>query len=157
MKTINNFLQEKDRSFEKKDSVKAIVSDDKGNILILRRANNEGGGGNFDVPGGAIEKGENKFDALKREVFEETNLKINEIKFLTSFVLKIPETGINSELNIYTANTKGTDVKLKPATWKGSNGTPEHTEFKWINKKLDLENLPMLPQLKKIVMKELKD
>jgi len=157
MKVINNFLQEK-RSFEKKDSVKAIVSNNQGQILILRRANNEGGGGQWDIPGGAIETGENKSDALKREVFEETNLKIDNIKFLKSFILKIPETGINSKLNIFICNTKEPfDVKLKPATWKGSDGAPEHTEYKWISNKIDLENLPMLSQLKKIVTNELKD
>lgn len=156
MKTINNFLQEDKRSFEKKDSVKAIIKCPCGNVLILRRANDQAGNGNWDIPGGAIEKGENKNDALRREIFEETNLKINDIKFLDSFVLKIAETGVNSELNIYTANTKSTDVKLKLVTWGNKNHT-EHAEYKWVNKKVDLEGLPMLSQLKKIVLGELKD
>ena len=155
MKIINNFLNEV-RSFEKKDSVKALVRDSDGKILILRRANNEGGAGDWDIAGGAIEKGENKHDALKREVFEETNLKIDNIKFLNSCVLKIAESGINSEMNVFECDaTEPLEVELKPATWKGSKGIPEHTEFKWIFQKSEMETLPMLPQLKKILMNEL--
>ena len=155
MKTINDFLNE-GRSFEKKDSAKAIIRDSEGKILILRITNNQGGQGNWDLPGGTIEKGENRNDTLKREVFEETNLKVDNIKYLTSFVFKIPERGVNREWYIYTCKTEGTDVKLKPATWKGSKGAPEHNQYMWIGKKVDLENLPMLPKLKEILMKELK-
>ena len=154
MKTIDKFLQEA-RSFEKKDSVKAIIKCPDGKILILRRQNDEGGGGQWDVPGGAIEKGENEIDALKREVFEETGLYIDYIKKVRNETLKIPEVGVNLVMHIYTATTEGIDVKLKPATWSGSDGKPEHTEYKWISIKSDLENLPMLEELKKILLSKL--
>jgi len=43
-------------------------------------------------------------------------------------------------------------VKLKPASWKGSDGIPEHTEYKWISLKIDLENLPMIDELKNTII-----
>jgi len=155
MKTINQFLNEV-RSFEKKDSVKAIISDPDGKILILRRANDPNGDGNWDIPGGHIEKGENQIDALKREVFEETGLKIDNIHKIKTVLFKVPEKGINSEMNLFKADTKNLDVKLKPATWKGANGKTEHSELKWIEKKLDLEQLPMIQELKTPILTHLK-
>lgn len=157
MKIINKFLWEA-RNFEKKDSVKAIICCPKKNILILRRQNDQGGGGNWDLPGGAIEEGESKIDALKREVFEETGLKIDNIKKIKTETLKIPETGVDSSMHIYSADVLGDiDVQLKPTTWEGSDGKPEHTEYKWISRLSELVNLKMIDQLKTILISKLKD
>jgi mutator protein MutT len=155
MKIINSFLQE-ERTFEKKDSVKGIVRCPLGKILILRRQNDVAGGGNWDIPGGVIEKGENQIDALKREVYEETGLQISDIKKFKTFVLKIPETGVNSNITIYRCLSKDINVKLKPANWEGSDGKPEHTQYMWLSNKVDLETLPMLGPLKSIILNEFK-
>lgn len=157
MKIINQFLREA-KNFEKKDSVKGIISCPDKKILIMRRANgsDSDGDGNWDLPGGGITSGENQSDALRREVFEETGLKIDNIRKIKTVNFKVPESGINSNMNIYQANTESLDVNLKPATWKGSNGRAEHSEIKWIEKKIDLENLPMIDVLKKVVISKLK-
>ena len=155
MKIIDQFLKEA-RDFEKKDSVKCLVYCPKGCILIMRRQMGHGGEGQWDIPGGHIEKGENEIDALKRETFEEAGLKINNVKKVKSVKFKIPEKGIDSMMHIYKADSEGIDVKMKPATWKGADGKAEHTEYKWIDKKTDLENLPMIDELKKVIMSELK-
>ena len=155
MKIIDQFLREA-RSFEKKDSVKCLVFCPDGKLLIMRRQMDQGGEGQWDIPGGAIEKGENEQDALKRETFEEAGLKINNVKKVKSVKFKIPEKGIDSMMHIYKADSEGTDVKMKPATWKGADGKAEHIEIKWIDKKTDLENLPMIDELKAIVMSQLK-
>jgi 8-oxo-dGTP pyrophosphatase MutT (NUDIX family) len=154
MKTINRYLQESNKSFEKKNSVKGLVKLDK-LILILRRAEGDKGHGQWDLPGGCIEKDENKEDALKREVFEESNLKITDIKFVTTTNLKIPEQGVDSDMHVYTCKTNDSDVILKPRNWDKS-GLAEHNEYRWVQFKDDVENLPMLPQLKKILLKYLK-
>lgn len=156
MKVINKFLQESDRSFAKKDSVKCLVFCPAGKLLIMRRQMGEGGEGQWDIPGGAVEKNENEQDALRRETFEESGLKINNIKKVKSVKFKIPEQGIDSIMHIYRGDSEGIDVQLKPANWKGSNGRAEHIEIKWIQKKIDLENLPMIKELKDVVMKQLK-
>ena len=155
MRAINKFLKEA-RSFEKKDSVKCLIYCPDGKLLIMRRQMGEGGEGQWDIPGGAIEKGENEQDALKREVFEESGLKINNVKKVKSVKFKIPEKGIDSMMHIYKANSEGVEVKLKPASWKGADGKAEHIEYKWIDKKIDLENLPMIKELKDVILNQLK-
>jgi 8-oxo-dGTP diphosphatase len=155
MKIINEFLKE-NKSFEKKDSVKAIVFCPQKKILILRRQEGEGGAGNWDFPGGGIETGEDQAAALKREVFEETNLQIKDISKVKDMTLKIPEHGINSLMHIYKCKTENIDVQLKPSTWVGAGGRAEHNELKWVSKKHEVENLPMLDQLKEVLLNQLK-
>ena len=155
MKTIQQFLNET-RDMSKKDSVKAVIWNDK-KILILRRQNDQPGGGNWDCAGGCIEDGETQLDALKRETFEETGLKdIKNIKKITTSRLKIPESGIDSDMNFYRCDSDSVDVKLKPADWKGSDGKCEHTEYKWVSSKEEVEHLPMLDIIKDVLIKELK-
>lgn len=154
MDCIQNFLEESSRDMEKKDSVKAIIYHNH-QILILRRANDTPGGGDWDLPGGCIEENEKEIDALKREIHEETGLSnITDIKKLKTARLKIPEKGIDSDMHIYKCKSPSGDVTLKPSDWKGSDGKPEHTEYKWITDKIDLENLPMLEILKTVVLDE---
>lgn len=151
MKIINQYLKEQ-RELDHNESVKAIVKR-KNHILILRRTEGSPGAGMWDLPGGCIENEENKEDALIREVFEETNLKIDNIKYSEKFNLKIPEKGIDSQMNIYTCDALTIDVLLKPSSWEGADGKPEHNQYSWIEYKNDLINLPMLPQLKNVILK----
>ena len=155
MKIIDRFLKES-RSFEKKDSVKALISCPEDKILIVRRQIDTCGEGQWDLPGGCIEKGENQTEALKREVFEEVGIKIDNISKVKTITLKIPEKGINSSMAIYKAKTTETDVKLKPASWKGADGKAEHSEYKWVSQKVEMQDLPMLDVLKTVVLAHLK-
>lgn len=53
-----------------------------GSLLMVQDAKSQ----KWELPGGGKDEGENQFDCLKREFFEETGLEINsKIKFLTSF------------------------------------------------------------------------
>ena len=47
-----------------------------GKLLILKRIKNTYEGGLWDLPGGTLEDGEDLSSGVKREVFEETGLKI---------------------------------------------------------------------------------
>jgi len=53
-------------------SVAAIIHDDRGRLLLQRKAGSEG----WSLPAGAIELGDSPEEALNREVFEETGLKV---------------------------------------------------------------------------------
>lgn len=53
-------------------SVAGVVVDDNGRALIIRRRDN----GHWEPPGGVLEHGETIEDGLRREVYEETGLKI---------------------------------------------------------------------------------
>jgi len=70
----------KTKNFELGDdvdaSVKAVLFMNDGTIVLLK---NEKG---WDLPGGHMREGETKVQALKREVFEETGIQINNINNL---------------------------------------------------------------------------
>jgi mutator protein MutT len=55
--------------------VGAVVLDDAGRLLLIRRAN-EPGRGRWSVPGGRVEAGETDHQAVIREVAEETGLAV---------------------------------------------------------------------------------
>jgi 8-oxo-dGTP diphosphatase len=56
-------------------SLKAIVRDERGYVLLLRRsARSKNNAGRWDFPGGKVDPGEQLDEALEREVAEETGL-----------------------------------------------------------------------------------
>lgn len=59
-------------------AAKALVTNADGAVLLLRQAVEPGvpGGGQWHMPGGMLEPAESPHDALKREMLEETGLKI---------------------------------------------------------------------------------
>ncbi len=61
--------------------VGAVVFDDTGRLLLVRRAH-EPGRGRWSVPGGRVEPGETDHHAVIREVIEETGLAVKIIQLL---------------------------------------------------------------------------
>ncbi|MCD5389999.1 MAG: NUDIX domain-containing protein [Candidatus Pacebacteria bacterium] len=59
-------------TFSIRNSVRAVIFDDENNIGIMKIK----GGVFYKVPGGGIEKGESREDALKRECMEEAGVNI---------------------------------------------------------------------------------
>ena len=55
--------------------VGAVVNDDDGRLLLVRRANPPGQG-RWSIPGGRVEAGEDDGAAVRREVLEETGLDV---------------------------------------------------------------------------------
>jgi len=54
----------------------AVLKNDKGEVLIQRRADDSHQGGLWEFPGGKLEVGENVNQALKREIKEELNINV---------------------------------------------------------------------------------
>lgn len=61
--------------------VRALIEDSKGRVLLLRRSNTEHGLGAWCLPGGKVDYGQTVEDALRREVLEETSLRISSMEF----------------------------------------------------------------------------
>jgi molecular chaperone GrpE len=55
-------------------TIKAVVLNEKGEVLLIKRGLEELNGGKYDLPGGHIEKNETIEEALIREIKEETGL-----------------------------------------------------------------------------------
>ena len=55
--------------------VGALVHDDDGRLLVVRRAHDPGAG-RWTIPGGRVEAGESDVEAVQREVLEETSLHV---------------------------------------------------------------------------------
>lgn len=64
-------------------AVVAIIRNDKGELLFTRRKN-EPCAGTLDFPGGFVDLGERAENAVRREVKEELNLDISELRFFMS-------------------------------------------------------------------------
>ena len=60
---------------------KVVLYDKDNKVLFLKRANYiKKFGGEWDLPGGHVHEGEDLIDGLKREVEEETGLKLQKVK-----------------------------------------------------------------------------
>lgn len=111
---------------------KAVIKKGKKYLIVKRSSKARTYPNHWDFPGGKLESGENVFQGLKREVLEETGLKINVIKIIHSFheiLYKIPTIFL-----VYQCKKVSGKVKL----------SKEHTEYKWATKseilKLPIEN-----------------
>jgi len=63
-------------------AVRAIITDEDGRVLILKRANTVQGNGKWCLPGGNIEYAQQVNDAVTKEIEEETSLICEDVKFL---------------------------------------------------------------------------
>jgi ADP-ribose pyrophosphatase YjhB (NUDIX family) len=79
-----------DRPEQRIRCVGAVVFDDDGRLLLIRRAH-EPGRGRWSVPGGRVEAGETDHRAVLREVAEETGLMVEVIRLLGNVRLPSPE------------------------------------------------------------------
>jgi ADP-ribose pyrophosphatase YjhB (NUDIX family) len=64
-------------------TVGALVVDDEGRLLLVRRARDPYGG-TWDVPGGFLNEDEHPLDALRRELVEETGLAVEPAEFVAA-------------------------------------------------------------------------
>jgi 8-oxo-dGTP diphosphatase len=111
-------------------AAKAIIVNEKGQVLIVREASTYSDGtniGHFGVPGGRIELGETYADGLRREVIEEVGL---EIKPLYPIFVDEWHPVIKGQphqiIGIYTACQASTNkIRL----------SEEHDQFLWIDPK----------------------
>ena len=89
-------------------SAKALIMTPRGRVLILRKTN-----GLFDLPGGKLEMGEGVFDALSREVDEETGLRVDMMALVAAGLKRRP--GLGPRLvRVYAGRLTGQGDRMDP-------------------------------------------
>jgi len=102
---------------------KVIILNPRNQILLLQRSEKSGLGDKWSLPGGALEHNEEPFGAIKREIDEETQLVVKEIK---PFHVKsyLNDDGDFVVIIGYVCQTDSEAVQLN---W-------EHDDYKWLSK-----------------------
>ena len=103
-------------------SVRAIIRNEKNEILLLKRAAGDNFGGRWCLPGGKVDYGQRVEDVVMREVKEETQLVCTETKFLF-YMDGLPSEEFYAHCIIlyFACNVSG-EIKLNE----------ESDEYKWV-------------------------
>jgi 8-oxo-dGTP diphosphatase len=91
------------------------VADRDGKVAVVRVERN-GEGAYFDLPGGALDEGEDELNALVREFGEETGLRVAPGRLLTradQFMTKTDGQKVNNRSGLYRAMVAGEAPDLK--------------------------------------------
>lgn len=93
----------------------AVVLDEEGRVLLLKHVFRAGSG--WGIPGGFIEKGEQPEEAVRRELFEEIGLQLEEAELAFVRTLKRPQ---QVEL-IFRCRPRGSfaprSIEIRSAEW----------------------------------------
>lgn len=101
--------------------VAAIIKNGEGKILITQRNLKKSQGGLWEFPGGKIEKGETREEAIIREIKEELTIEINVESYLGEKVFEYPEKSINL-------------IALNCRVKSGNIYLTEHEKARWVEK-----------------------
>lgn len=101
---------------EKIPVAKVLIRDEEGKFLAVRDRET----GRWEIPGGKIEEDENRRQTAEREVKEELNLQVSDLKELTR--IEVEDSGHVNCWIFYTENFSGEiDLELD-----------ELTDFRWV-------------------------
>ena len=131
-------------------AAKAVIMNDKNQILILREDSHDEStqAGLYGLPGGRINTDESFFDGLKREVLEETGLKVEAIKpvFVGEWWPTIKGVKTHIVAVFILCRTKSTTVKL----------SEEHDDFVWLDA-ADFAKYKFMPPDDEVALSVFKD
>ena len=134
---IENLLEKR----AKKDGIEKIVvggviTNEKDQVLILRRKADNFLGGIDELPSGKLENEESIFEGLIREIKEETNLDVYKICGYIDFFDYLSGSGKKSRQYNFWIKTKSTnEIKLT-----------EHDEYKWFKLEECYKNKNLTPE-----------
>lgn len=99
------------------------IQNNEKHILVLTRLPDEFMGGIEELPSGKVEQKESLINALKREIYEETGLELdNNINYIFSFDY-LSSKGKKTRHFTFLCHTNYTKIKINPH---------EHSDFRWL-------------------------
>ncbi len=101
----------------------AVILNSDGKLLACKRNSSAALPGKWEFPGGKVESGESKEEALEREILEELEVSISILKPLTSVMHHYSELDIKIHLMPYLCEIKNTKAP-QPL---------EHAQIRWIH------------------------
>lgn len=121
----------KPKDFESKFDCVGCIMENDGEILLLHRQDHKPQGNMWGIPSGKIDEGESLEEALEREVFEETGIKIgaNDTKYHGGLYVRFND--YDFVYHLYYINI---DSRLKIKT-----NSKEHKGHKWVRPKESLK------------------
>ncbi len=99
--------------------VAAVITDENNRILITQRNLKKSQGGLWEFPGGKIENGETREEAIIREIKEELDVNIKADQYIDEKVFNYPEKDINL-------------IAMKCSIISGKILLKEHEDAKWV-------------------------
>ena len=117
--------------------VAAVITNENNKILITQRNLKKSQGGLWEFPGGKIESGETKEQAIVREIKEELDVNIRADQYIDEKVFNYPENDINL-------------IAIKCSILNGNIVLKEHEDAKWVTSD-ELVNYNFAPADKFIV------
>lgn len=105
-----------------KNVVGAIILNEKNKVLIMSRKTDDFMGGIDELPSGNMEQGENIYDTLVREVKEETNLDVVNVKSYIGSFDYISGSGKKARQYNFVLDVKNTENII----------LTEHDEYNWL-------------------------
>lgn len=99
--------------------VAAVITNENDKILITQRNLKKSQGGLWEFPGGKIESGETKEQAIVREIKEELDINIRADQYIDEKVFNYPEKDINL-------------IAIKCSILDGNIVLKEHEDAKWV-------------------------
>jgi ADP-ribose pyrophosphatase len=105
-----------------KNIVGAIILNEKNKVLIMSRKTDDFMGGIDELPSGNMEQGENIYDAIIREVKEETNLDVVNVKSYIGSFDYISGSGKKARQYNFVLDVKNTENII----------LTEHDEYNWL-------------------------
>lgn len=116
---------------------KAVIIDEDGKVLLMKRSETETHLQNlWDVPGGSLNHGEKPDNALKRETMEEANIEIEVIEPIKTWTY-MHDNGTHRFGATYLCKPLSEGIKL----------SDEHTDYRWVEID-EIDDMPMYDDLK---------
>ena len=137
---VQNFLDQAKADHVQRLAVGAVVMKDSA-ILLLTRSNEDILPCHLEIPGGEVDEGEDFFEALKRELFEETAIVCTGIfSCLEPFDFWVGKQKVR-QLN-FVVKTEQSEIALNPK---------EHESYNWHDSNESLDGKIITPEMRKLV------